>query len=111
MLAAKCDDARRAAVFRFKADDEVSRDQSNCMAPLRQSRRTRVKRSILFVATILFTASVLAQMRFGEGKSGTDAAVACAGISNHDKTSVPSALARPDIDVEEKGDEFLICAQ
>jgi carbon monoxide dehydrogenase subunit G len=81
------------------------------MAPLGRSRRNRVKRTILFAATILFTASVLAQMRFGQGKSATDTAGACARLSNPDATNVPSAPPRAEIYVEEKGDEFLICAQ
>jgi carbon monoxide dehydrogenase subunit G len=70
-----------------------------------------VKRTILFAATILFTASVLAQMRVEHGKSATDAAGACARVSIPDTTNVPSAPARAEIYVEEKGDEFLICAQ
>jgi len=70
-----------------------------------------VKRAILFAATILFTASVLAQMQFGQGKSATDEAGACARLSSPDTAKVPSALARAEIHVEEKGDEFLICAQ
>jgi carbon monoxide dehydrogenase subunit G len=59
----------------------------------------------------LFTASVLAQTGFGQGKSATDAAGACAGLSNQDTTKPAAALARAEINVEEKGDEFLICAQ
>lgn len=70
-----------------------------------------MKRTILFVATLLFAASVLAQMRFGQGKSTTDSAGVCARLSNPDTTNAPSALGGAEIDVEEKGDEFLICAQ
>jgi hypothetical protein len=59
----------------------------------------------------LFTASALAQTGFRQGKSPTDAAGACAALSNQDTTKPAAALARAEINVEEKGDEFLIRAQ
>jgi hypothetical protein len=46
-----------------------------------------------------------------QGKSPTDAAGACAALSNQDTTKPAAALARAEINVEEKGDEFLIRAQ
>jgi carbon monoxide dehydrogenase subunit G len=70
-----------------------------------------MKHMILFAATVLFTASVLAQTAFGQGKSTTDAAGVCAGLSIQDTTKPPCALAQTEINVEEKGDEFLVCAQ
>ena len=81
------------------------------MAPVRRSRKNCRKRTLLFAATVLFTASVLAQTGFGQGKSAIDAAADCAGLSNQDTTKPAAAPARAEINVEEKGDEFLICAR
>src|SRR5438552_7540747 len=81
------------------------------MAPVRRSQRNCGKYTILFAATVLFTASVLAHTGFRQGRSTTDAAGACAGLSNQDATKPAGALARSEINVEEKGDEFLIRAQ
>ena len=80
------------------------------MAPVRRSRKNRSKRTILLAATLLFTASVLAQTGFGQVKSATDSTAACAALSNQGTTKPGAALARAEINVEEKGDEFLICA-
>ena len=66
---------------------------------------------MLFAATVLFTASVPAQAGFGQSRSPTDAGGTCAALPNQDTTKPPSGLARAEINVEEKGDEFLICAQ
>ena len=66
---------------------------------------------MLFAASALFTASVLAQTGVGQSKSPADAAGACAALSNRDPTKPASALARPEINVEKKDDEFLIRAQ
>ena len=81
------------------------------MAPVHRSQKNCRERTILFAATALFTASVLAQTGFAEGKSPTDAAGACAAPSNQDTTKPAAALALAAINVEEKGDEFLIRAQ
>jgi hypothetical protein len=81
------------------------------MAPVHRSQKNCRKRTILFAATALFTACVLAQTGVGQGKSATDAAGACAALSNQDTTKPAAALARAGINVEEKGDEFLIRAQ
>ena len=62
-------------------------------------------------ATVLVTASVLARTGFGQGKSPTDAAGACAALPNQDTARLAAALASTEISVEEKGDEFLIRAQ
>jgi hypothetical protein len=78
------------------------------MAPVRRSRKNRRKRTILFAASVLFTASVLAETGSGQGKSATDAAGTCAGLSNQDTKKPAAALARSEINVEENGDEFLI---
>ena len=78
------------------------------MAPVRRSRKNCMKRTILFAATVLFTASVLAQTGVGQGKSAADAAGTCAALSNQDTTKPAAAPARTEINVEEKGDEFLI---
>ena len=81
------------------------------MAAVRRSQKNCRKRTILFAATVLFTASVLARTGFGQGKSSTDAAGACAALSNQDTTKPAAKLSRAEINVEEKGDEFLIRAQ
>ena len=67
------------------------------MAPVRRSQKNCRKRTILFAATALFAASVLAQ-------TGS-------ALSNQDTTKPAATLARAEINVEEKGDEFLIRAQ
>jgi carbon monoxide dehydrogenase subunit G len=90
---------------------DASADVVNCNGPCAPITKNCWKRTILFVATVLFTASVLAQTGFGQGKSPTDAAGACAALSNQDTTKPAAALARAEINVEEKGDEFLIRAQ
>ena len=69
------------------------------------------KRAILFAATALFTVSVLARTAFGQDKLATDAVEACAALSNQDTTKPVASLARAGVNVEEKGDEFLIRAQ
>ena len=76
--------------------------------PLCADHKKIRKRTILFAATALFTASVLAQTGFGQRKLPTDAAGACAALSNQDTTKPAAPLARAEINVEEKGDEFLI---
>jgi len=81
------------------------------MAPVRRSQRNCRKRTILFAATVLFTVSIIAHTGFAQGKSPTDAAPACTALSNQDATKPAAALARAEIKVEEKGDEFLIRAQ
>ena len=81
------------------------------MVPVHRARKNCRKRTILFAATLLFTASVLAHPGLGQGKSAIDAARACARLSNQDTTKPAAALARAEINVEEKGDEFLIRAQ
>ncbi|HEU5257833.1 MAG TPA: SRPBCC family protein [Vicinamibacterales bacterium] len=83
------------------------------MAPVHRSQKRIAgsARTILFAATVLFTASVLAQTGFGQGKSLADAAGACAAQSNLDTTKPAAALTPAEINVEEKGDEFLIRAQ
>jgi carbon monoxide dehydrogenase subunit G len=81
------------------------------MAPVRRSQKLCRKGTILVAATALFTASVLAQTGVGQDKSPTDAAGACAALSNQDTTTPATALARAEINVEEMGDEFLIRAQ
>ena len=81
------------------------------MTPVRRSQKICRKRTILLAATVLFTASVLTQTGFGQGKSPADAAAACAAPSNQDTTKPAAALTRDEISVEEKGDEFLIRAQ
>jgi carbon monoxide dehydrogenase subunit G len=81
------------------------------MAPVRRSQKNCRKCTILFAATALFTTSVLAQTGFGQGQSPADAAGACAALSNQDTAKPAAALSRAGINVEEKGDEFLIRAQ
>jgi len=81
------------------------------MVPVHRSQKNCRKRTILFAATVLFTASVFAQTGFRQGKSPTDAVGACEALSHQDTTKPAAALARAEINVEEKGDEFLIRAQ
>src|SRR2546423_15724511 len=60
------------------------RGVANCNGPCAPITKNCRKRTILVAATVLFTGSVLAQTGFGQGKSPTDAAAACAALSNQD---------------------------
>ena len=68
------------------------------------------KRTTLLAATVLLTASALAQTVFEQGKPATDETAACAGFFNQGTTEPSCALAQAEINVAEKGDGFLICA-
>ena len=70
-----------------------------------------MKRTILFAATGLFTASTLAHTALGHGKSTTDAAEACAGFSNQDTAKLPSTPSPAELTVKEEGDAIHVYAQ
>ena len=71
-----------------------------------------MKRTILFVATALFTASAVAHMTLGQGKSSADEATgANAELCGQDTAAPPCTHAPPEIKVEQNGDEFLVYAQ
>jgi ribosome-associated toxin RatA of RatAB toxin-antitoxin module len=70
-----------------------------------------MKRTILFAAAALFTASAVAHMTLGQGKSSTDATEANAELCRQDTAKPPCAHAPAEIKVEQNGDEFVLYAQ
>jgi carbon monoxide dehydrogenase subunit G len=71
-----------------------------------------MKRTTLFAATALFTASAVAHMTLGQGKSSADEATgANAELCRQDTAEPPCTHAPAEIKVEQSGDEFLVYAQ